>query len=404
METPESYTMFDIYNASNQTVGLMTNFECPPHKVTTAEKAGKLTAYVIVFVMSFMGNNLIIYILFKSKNLKRNINLLVLNMAISDLFTSVFMIPRRVVQIALELPSAKWILSGVTGEITCKLLTFMQDFSGLVSTLTLVLISLERLVAVAFPLRAKMVTYRLRVNMIILSWVVSAAIYAPYFYIFKLFEFNSEVYCIASWEPAFEEPSTGKFYITFLCISVILIPFSLLAGIYTVIVSILIRQRNHLRDAVRGGIIRDKMNRNVLKMAVTIVVIFAICWAPLNINLLLLTFFRKSQNAWCTPPAFAFTAEFLVIANAAINPFVYFGFVENYRRNLKRVLTKSILSTNVRKTGKRLSVRRETFELTSITCDRVPSSENVVSGIRMISSKRLDSTRRRSEVTMAENL
>ena len=396
--------MFDIYNASNQTVGLMTNFECPPHKVTTAEKAGKLTAYVIVFVMSFMGNNLIIYILFKSKNLKRNINLLVLNMAISDLFTSVFMIPRRVVQIALELPSAKWILSGVTGEITCKLQTFMHDFSGVVSTLTLVLISLERLVAVAFPLRAKMVTYRLRVNMIILSWVVSAAIHAPYFYIFKLFEFNSEVYCIASWEPAFEEPSTGKFYITFLCISVILIPFTLLAGIYTVIVSILIRQRNHLRDAVRGGIIRDKMNRNVLKMAVTIVVIFAICWAPLNINLLLLTFFRKSQNAWCTPPAFAFTAEFLVIANAAINPFVYFGFVENYRRNLKRVLTKSILSTNVRKTGKRLSVRRETFELTSITCDRVPSSENVVSGIRMISSKRLDSTRRRSEVTMAENL
>ena len=396
--------MFDIYNASNQTVGLMTNFECPPHKVTTAEKAGKLTAYVIVFVMSFMGNNLIIYILFKSKNLKRNINLLVLNMAISDLFTSVFMIPRRVVQIALELPSAKWILSGVTGEITCKLQTFMQDFSVVVSTLTLVLISLERLVAVAFPLRAKMVTYRLRVNMIILSWVVSAAIHAPYFYIFKLFEFNSEVYCIASWEPAFEEPSTGQFYITFLCISVILIPFSLLAGIYTVIVSILIRQRNHLRDAVRGGIIRDKMNRNVLKMAVTIVVIFAICWAPLNINLLLVTFFRKSQNAWCTPPAFAFTAEFLVIANAAINPFVYFGFVENYRRNLKRVLTKSILRTNVRKTGKRLSVRRETFELTSITCDRVPSSENVVSGIRMISSKRLDSTRRRSEVTMAENL
>ena len=97
--------MFDIYNASNQTVGMMTNFECPPHKVTTAEKAGKLTAYVIVFVMSFMGNNLIIYMLFKSKNL------LVLNMAISDLFTSVFMIPRRVVQIALELPSAKWILS-----------------------------------------------------------------------------------------------------------------------------------------------------------------------------------------------------------------------------------------------------------------------------------------------------
>ena len=396
--------MFDNYSTSNQTGDDMGNDGCTQHVTTKAENVGKLSAYVIVFAISLFGNILILNVICKSKNMHRNTNLLILNMAISDLVIPVVVIPRRVIQIALEIPSAKWILSGVTGEITCKLQTFMQDFSGLVSTLTLVLISLERLVAVAFPLRAKMVTYRLRVKMIILSWVVSAAIHAPYFYIFKLFEFNSEVYCIASWEPAFEEPSTGKFYITFLCISVILIPFSLLAGIYTVIVSILIRQRNHLRDAVRGGIIRDKMNRNVLKMAVTIVVIFAICWAPLNINLLLATFFRKSQNAWCTPPAFAFIAEFLVIANAAINPFVYFGFVENYRRNLKRVLTKSILSTNVRKTGKRLSVRRETFELTSITCDRVPSSENVVSGIRMISSKRLDSTRRRSEVTMAENL
>ena len=359
--------MFDIYNASNQTVGLMTNFECPPHKVTTAEKAGKLTAYVIVFVMSFMGNNLIIYILFKSKNLKRNINLLILNMAISDLFTSVFMIPRRVVQIALELPSAKWILSGVTGEITCKLQTFMHDFSGVVSTLTLVLISLERLVAVAFPLRAKMVTYRLRVIIIILSWLVSAAILAPYFYIFKLFEFNSEVYCIASWEPAFEEPSTGQFYITFLCISVVLIPFTLLAGIYTVIVLVLLRQKNIIRGQVRGGISRDKMHKNVLRMAVTIVVIFAICWAPLNINLLLLTFFGESQNAWCTSSAFAFTAEFLVIANTAFNPFIYFCFLGIYRRSLCNAISGLFLHSRVRKAIVRfIPKRREAFELTSI--------------------------------------
>ena len=395
--------MFNNHNTSNQTVDHMVNDGCRQHVTTKAENIGKLSAYVIAFAISLFGNILIVNVICKSKKMHKNTNLLILNMAISDLIIPVFVIPKKVVQIALELPSAISLLSGVTGEIACKVMTFMQDFSGGVSTLTLVLIALERLVAVAFPLRAKMITYRLRVTLIILSWLIGAAIYAPYFYIFKLFEVNSEVYCFASWEPAFEEPATGKFYITFLCISVILIPFSVIAGIYTVIVSILVRQRNHLQGAVRGGIIRDKLNKNVLKMAVTIVVIFAICWAPLNINLLLSTFVPNSEYEWCTPHAFLFSAEFLVTANTAINPFVYFGFVENFRRNLKRILTKTILRTSVRETGRRQNVRRETFELTSMTCDRVPSSESTASGIRMISLKSLD-TRFSSEVTIAENL
>ena len=175
------------------------------------------------------------------------------------------------------------------------------------------------------------------------------------------------MYCIASWEPAFEEPSTGKFYITFLCISVILIPFSLLAGIYTVIVLVLLRQKNIIRGQVRGGISRDKMHKNVLRMAVTIVVIFAICWAPLNINLLLLTFFGEYQNAWCTSSAFAFTAEFLVIANTAFNPFIYFCFLGIYRRSLCNAISGLFIQSRVRKAIVRfIPKRREAFELTSI--------------------------------------
>ena len=396
--------MFDNYNASNQTVDPMADDECTPaHITTTAEKVGKLSAYVIIFVISFSGNILIIYVVCKSKNLQRNVNLLILNMAISDLFIPVFVIPRKIVEIVLDVAKSRWLISGVAGEVTCKLLRFVHDLAGAVSTLTLVLIALERLVAVAFPLRAKMMTSRLRMTMIMLTWVVAAAIYAPYFYIFKLLEIDSEVYCIASWEPAFEEPSTGKFFATFLCISIIIIPFTLLAAIYTIIVLILVRQRNTLRDAVRGGVIRDKMNKNVLKMAVTIVVVFAICWAPLNIFIFLLIFLWNWQYPGCALTGFDFTSEFLVNANTAINPFVYFGFVENYRRGLQRVLTGSFLHVSIREAGNRLNVRRETFELTSMSCDKAPSSETKMPGILMVSSKRLH-TRCESEGTIVESL
>ena len=221
--------------------------------------------------------------------------------------------------------------------------------------------------------------------MMLLTWVVSAAFHAPYFYIFKLLDVNSEVYCIATWEPAFEDPATGKLYMKFFCVLFILIPLSLIGGIYTVIVVVLLRQRNAMRGEVRGGISRDKMYKNVLKMGVIICVIFAICWAPVNINVLLFIFEPNSKNVWCTPHAFTFTftAEFLVFANTAFNPFVYFGFLRNNRRSLRATISGLFLQSRIRNSFDRFTPkRRETFELTSIPCDEAGS-------VQVVSSKKL---------------
>lgn len=396
--------MFDNNNTSNQTVDLMAgDDECPPHFTTTAEKVGKLIAYIVIFVISFTGNTLIIYVVRKSKNMQRNVNYLILNMAVSDLFTPAIAIPIKMVHVILDIDESRWLITGLGGEITCKLVYFVKDLTLPVSTLTLVLIALERFVAVVFPLRAKGITSRLRVTLIMSTWIISAALHGPYFYIFKIVEFDSETYCIPTWEPAFEEPSTGKFYATFLCVALIIIPFTLLAVIYMIIMLTLVRQRNALRDAVRGGVIRDKMNRNVLKMAVTIVVVFAICWAPLNIYIFILIFVWNWRAPVCVLPAFPFIAEFFAHANSAINPFVYFGFVENYRRSLRNAITGSILRTSVQEAESRLNYRRETFKLTTICRERALSSETKGAGILMASSKRLN-IRCESEGTIVETL
>ena len=396
--------MFGNSNASNQTVDSMTGDDgCPAHFATTAERVGKLIAYIIVFVISMTGNTLIIYVARKNKNIQRNVSYLILNMAISDLFTPVFVIPTKIVQIILDVNESRWLISGLGGEITCKLLHFLLDITLPVSTLTLVLIALERFVAVVFPLRAKRITSRLRVALILSTWIISAALHGPYFYIFKIVQYDSESYCIPSWEPAFEEPATGKFYATFLCVALIIIPFTLLAGIYTIIVLTLVKQRNALREAVRGGVLRDKMNRNVLKMAVTIVVVFAICWGPVNIYYFVLIFVWNWQAPRCVLPAFPFIANFLAHSNSAINPFVYFGFVENYRRSLRNAINGSFLQTSFREAENRLNFRRDTFELTTIGRQRAPTLGTKADGILMISSKRLD-IRCESEGTIVETL
>lgn len=391
--------MVDNFNSSNQTGESMVDVGCVPHVATTAEKVGKVTAYILIFVVALSGNLLVLYVVRKSKHVQ-SVNFLILNMVVSDLFIPVFVFPRKIVEIITD-AEAKWFVTGLAGQISCKAVLFIQDLATAVSLQTVVLIAFERLAAVVFPLRVKMVTSRFRVALIVSTWIVGAAIHAPYFYIFRVIHYGIGAYCVPSWEPAFEEPKTSKIYVMFLVIFLILIPFTLLSLAYTVITWTLVRERNSLRHAARGGAFRDKMNRNVLKMALTIVTAFAICWAPLNIYNFIVIFVWNWNVPSCVLTSFRFAALFLAYTNTAINPCVYFAFVEHYRRTLRNAITGSILQTSIRSAGSRLNARRETFDLTSISGDKAYSSETKAAEIRMVSFRRL---RYESQATIAEEV
>ena len=390
--------MVDNFNSSNQTGELMDDVGCVPHVATTTEKVVKVTAYILIFVVALSGNILVLYVVRKSKHAQRSVNFLILNMVVSDLFIPVFVFPRKIAEIITD-AERKWLLTGLVGEISCKAVLFIQDLATAVSLQTVVLIAFERLVAVVFPLRVKMVTSRFRVALIVSTWIVGTVIHAPYFYIFRLIDYRSEAHCIPTWEPAFEEPKTSKIYITFLFFFLILIPFTLLSLVYTVIVWTLVRERRSLKQTSRGGAIRDKMNRNVLKMALTIVGVFAVCWAPLNIYTFIVIFVWNWKVPVCVLTSFRFTAVFLAFTNTAINPCVYFAFVEHYRRTLRNAITGSILHTSLRSAGSRLNARRGTFELTSISGHKTCSSETKAAEIQVVSSRRL---RYESQATIAD--
>ena len=390
--------MVESCNSSNQTSESTTVAGCLLPFATTAEKVAKTSAYIVILVIAMLGNILVVYVICKSKRVQRNVNFLILNMVASDLLIPVFVFPRKIVEIVMELET-KWLLTGLAGQISCKMINFMQDLATAVSVQTVVLIALERLVAVVFPLRVSMITLRMRVALIASTWIIGAAVHAPYFYIFKLKETDMGAYCVPSFAPAFIEPQTSKIYGMFLSVFLFLFPFPLLSLIYTIIVRTLMRERKALKHVMRGGIIRDKINRNVLKMALTIVAVFAICWAPFNIYMFILIFVWNWEVPRCHKTSFRFAAIFLAYANTAINPCVYFAFVEHYRRSLRNALSGSILHTSIREAGSRLTVRRETFELTSISCDRLSNTQSKTSGIHVISSKRL---RCESEASIAE--
>ena len=114
----------------------------------TAEKIGETFVYCLIFLVSLAGNTVIGITVYKAKTMRKPINFLIVNMAISDLLFPIFLFPR---EIQKSLYADSWLTGGPLGQALCKLVFFLPDVSNAVSILSLVLIAVGRYGAVVFP-------------------------------------------------------------------------------------------------------------------------------------------------------------------------------------------------------------------------------------------------------------
>ena len=122
-----------------------------------AIKVGKTLAYSLILVVSLVGNSLIVLIVYKTPTLRKPINMLIANMAMSDLLYPIFFFPVRLA----EAHVGSWPIGGTLGQALCKIHTFLSDVSSSVSIQSLVLITVDRFVAVVVPLRSPLVSRKL---------------------------------------------------------------------------------------------------------------------------------------------------------------------------------------------------------------------------------------------------
>ncbi len=80
---------------------------------------------------------------------------------------------------------------------------------------------------------------------------------------------------------------------------------------------------------------RKKRERNVLKMAIAIVLGFAVCWLPGSIEFILFLFVSNIES--CGFQYFMIVSFLMAKANCAINPCICFIFSGNYRQALKKL-------------------------------------------------------------------
>ena len=299
----------------------------------TAEKIGKTIAYCLILVVSLVGNSFIALTVYKTQTLRKPINYFIASMAMSDMLFPIFRFPWNLSQLYTDF----WLISGPLGQTLCKLVPFVVDTSLLVSIQSLVLIAVDRFGAVVFPLRSPLIGSKLCPFCILATWIVAMAVHSPYLFVFKLGKNQAEQQqCLIQWNAAFGDSSSWGNYFLSVYVVFIYIPIALLIILYSIIVIKLKLRKTPGEQSVNADEQRAKRIRNVLKMAIAIVLVFILCWVPYTVTFLLYWYARVRLS--CEVKIYYLIARFMAFSNCAINPFICYIFSGNYRQGLKRLL------------------------------------------------------------------
>ena len=169
---------------------------------------GVTFAFCLIFLVSLAGNIVIGIIVYKTKTMRKPINFLIVNMAMSDLLLPIFSIPREI----QLLYTNSWLIGGPLGQSLCKLVTFFSSVSFTVSIQSLVLIAVDRFGAVVYPLRVPLISSKLCPFFILATWIVAMTINSPYLFALKLVEYPEGFSCSLRWKEAFGESSFHENY------------------------------------------------------------------------------------------------------------------------------------------------------------------------------------------------
>lgn len=171
----------------------MTSHEAM-HRWTTTEKSFLAATLGVIIIFGLCGNLLVIIAILRFKRLRRSVNsFLILNLAISDFLTASLLMPYHLATV-LDLTIIK------DDGLLCKVGGILSYPFYICSTVTLVMLAIERHIAVSDPLRyLSRVTSRTISIMIGYSWF-QGVLFSVLFAILGHIEFSiNSLDCGVTW-------------------------------------------------------------------------------------------------------------------------------------------------------------------------------------------------------------
>ena len=278
----------------------------------------------IIAVFSLVGNSLVVLIVCRKKKLRTNVNCFIVSMAVSDLLIPIFGLPIELNEHILR-KDGSWITRGWIGDVSCKLFTYAFEVSIAVSTLTMMTIAADRFYTIVFPFKARLITDKARRRLIAAIWIVSIALQGYYLDIKKL---DSEGFCEVTW--SFHQK---KIQHIVMFVFQFALPFTTLALLSIAVVVVLRRDKmvhNVTSDQVKK---RTLTNRKITLMLMVVILVFLAAFTLPWAVLIGLFFFNKQVDCALQLAFFPVFSSY-----SAVNPLVYYIFIDGYRKNIQEIL------------------------------------------------------------------
>lgn len=303
---------------------------------STALKALRISAYCFLIVISLIGNSSIIVLVWKERQIRKTINFFIVNMCVADILTTLFM-PRVM---ALSYLGYEWKVHGLVGLVLCKVLVFTHETAIAVSIFTVVAISCDRFFAVVFPLKT-LITKTICRIIIAVIWILAVIIRLPMLYGLKThYKESGKLSCSLSLDSSFHKGAEKSYY-KFILILVFAAPLSVIVVLYSgILITLKLRRipgdeitRRNPMEKSRDAAVKKK----VLRLVLILVAVFVLCWLLYFIWLILFSYkIRVSCGV-------KFFRLYLAHLNSALNPCLYYGLNENFRKGLRNGLNRCLL-------------------------------------------------------------
>lgn len=280
----------------------------------------------VISAVAFIGNTLVATTFIKTQSLRTSTNYFIVNMAVSDLLGPFFSWPLYASEGML---TTTVLINEPSATVACKMGMYFRIVSQVVSVLSLVLIAVDRFIAVVFPLKLTMLNVKVRVFFLSLTWLIPILGGLPYLLFARIIKVAPQTFCRFMMDEGALTIFNGAGFVLFY-----FIPLIMIIILYSVIKKALKRPRPG--NLVKGqSVKRRKQNQKIVKILVAIVSAFFVCWTPLCIYLLL----KKMDPALFVKDTCLLLVGFLFYVcpslSAAINPVILFVFSTNYNQALK---------------------------------------------------------------------
>ena len=295
---------------------------------------------VVVILVNLFGNGLVCFVIGLSPALRSHTtNLFLFSLAMTDILLGLISLPIRIKQ---SLNNQLFCMP----EWVCWFYYFTDTTISIASVTHLLVIAIDRFVAVQFTYIYETVLSKRRITIVIvLTWIYSLT-----WTCMNTFDWSNlgqrgvkymeESYCITE----------NQLYFTTLYVVIFLIPILVMAVMYSFVYHTVVR---HIRSISKCQVSQERQSKarkrrakelKALKAISIVFIAFCICWIP-NIVVSLSGFWNpeywrnlyfRNNNAFIA--TFFITGQILPPLNSTINPFIYAICNKQFRIGYKAVL------------------------------------------------------------------